>query len=344
MSHELEIIDGQASFAYNRQNGNPWHRLGVAMDGLGTADEMLTAANADYTVSTAPIYILTPDGFQESDTHKATIRPLGDNTQTLGIVGSGYQVMQNREALMSALAIVGAAREERDADGVLSITGPGDAVVDTAGVLFGGRRFFAYIDLGTLVIDPAGINDRITRGLGVLTSHDGTMSLTYAMSNVRWVCNNTVTFGVASAQRVFRARHTENMTDRVAEARHVLGVSVGWAEKFTAAAEKLNATPGGHGLLERTINHVWPKDAADTDRKLANWEERFNQIVALYNGPTNAGGFGHTAWTALNAVGEYVDHFRCADADKMALAAINDGSVATAVKDRAEKFLLAAGA
>jgi phage/plasmid-like protein (TIGR03299 family) len=284
MAHELELIDGQASFAYNRHNGNPWHRLGTPMDGLGTADEMLAAANADYTVSTAPIYVLTPDGFQESATHKATIRPVADGTQTLGIVGAGYQVMQNREALVSALTIVGAAE---------------DAVVDTAGVLFGGRRFFAYIDLGTLVIDPLGINDRITRGLGVLTAHDGTMSLTYAMSNVRWVCNNTVTCGIARAERVFRARHTENMTDRVQEARKVLGVSVGWAEKFQKAAEQLNATPGGMPVLEATVKHLWDPAEADTARKQKNWDERFEQIVSLYNGPTNAGGFGHTAWVRV---------------------------------------------
>lgn len=326
MAHELEIIEGRASFAYNRHNGNPWHRLGTPMDGLGTADAMLEAAGADYTVSSAPIYILTPDGFQESGTHKATIRPTEQGTQTLGIVGTGYEVMQNREALLSALAVVGAS--------------DGDAVVDTTGVLFEGRRFFAYIDLGTLVIDPLGINDRITRGLGVLTSHDATMSLTYAMSNTRWVCNNTVTCGIASAERVFRARHTANMADRMQEARKVLGVSVGWAEKFTAAAEKLNATPGGHGLLERTVNHVWSKAEADTDRKLATWDDRFNQIVRLYDGPTNAGAFGHTAWTALNAIGEYVDHFRCNNPQAMALASINDGSVTTKVKDRAERFLL----
>jgi phage/plasmid-like protein (TIGR03299 family) len=326
MSHELEIIEGQASFAYNRQNGNPWHRLGVAMDGLGTADEMLAAARADYTVSTAPIYVLTPDGFQESATHKATIRPVADGTQTLGIVGKGYEVMQNRVALQTALSIVAAADN--------------DAVVDTAGVLFEGRRFFAYIDLGTLVIDPLGINDRITRGLGVLTSHDGTMSLTCAMSNIRWVCNNTVTAGVAAAQRTFRARHTANMTVRMEEARKVLGVSVGWAEKFQQAAEKLNATPGGMPVLEATVNHLWPKADADTARKQANWDDRFEQMVSLYNGPTNAGGFGHTAWSVYNTVGEYADHFRSSNPVKLAEASIADGNIVSQVKDRAEKFLL----
>ena len=32
--------------------------------------------------------------------------------------------------------------------------------------------------------------------------------------------------------------------------------------------------------------------------------------MAIYRNPRNAGGFGETAWTAFNAVAEYVDHDR----------------------------------
>ena len=47
MSHELEIkADGTAKFAYAKAE-IPWHRLGVPMNGLQTAEAMLEASEAD---------------------------------------------------------------------------------------------------------------------------------------------------------------------------------------------------------------------------------------------------------------------------------------------------------
>ena len=49
MSHELEIVDGKASFAYRKQGGAPWHKLGVAVDGHQTAPQMLELAKSGFS-------------------------------------------------------------------------------------------------------------------------------------------------------------------------------------------------------------------------------------------------------------------------------------------------------
>jgi phage/plasmid-like protein (TIGR03299 family) len=340
MAHELETINGRTSFAYNGSE-NPWHKLGQPMQGLQTASAMLEAAQADYTVSTAPIYTMTEDGMIELDSHVATVRTVeaGDDRpadeKVMGVVGSGYQVVQNETALDLALRIVGADPNE-------------DAVVDTCGVLFGGRRFFAYIDLGTLDLDPQGVNDRITRGLGVLTSHDGTQAVTFAMSNLRWVCNNTVTAGLARAASTFRARHTQNVEISLNEARKVLGVSLGWAARFAEQAEAMLRVNDGmsdgraHDLLTKLERELWPISDDPTTRVENNAERRRASLHKLLDSPTCIPAVGANGWAVYNAVTEYLDHQRpTMNAQRRAEAAILGSSDELKVKAAAKVMALA---
>lgn len=329
MSHEIELIDGRASFAYNRHNGNPWHRLGESMDGLQDSETMLEVARADYEVFLGDLYVEHDFNLLPAMDHKATMRVVDDVTQILGVVGKDYTIVQNREALNRALDIVGATK--------------GDAVIDTCGVLFDGKRFFACLDLGTLAIDPMGIDDRITRYLGVFTSHDGTQALTYALTDLRWVCNNTVTAGIASAHRVFRARHTATVEQRMNEAQQVLGINANWTKEFSEMAERLLGEIGGQAQVESLINTVWPKGEDFTARQLKNWEERSEKIHEIYAGPTCSDGFGHSGWTAYNAIAEYVDHYRPRlSEERSALGAISDTSSGAKAKALAYNTLVGA--
>jgi phage/plasmid-like protein (TIGR03299 family) len=310
MSHELEIVNGVASFAYNAENGDPWHRLGTPMDGLQTLDEMLHASRADRHVTKFDVYAMTPDGFTHLPDAAATFMPSvdGESWDYLGVVGNEYPVVQNRTSAELALTVVGASK--------------GDAVIDTMGVLYNGKRFFAYIDLGSLVIDPTGVNDRIARGLGVLTDHVGQTSVTLANTNTRWVCNNTVTFGLTTARSVYRCRHTSTVEQQMVEAQAALRISTKWSAEFVKQAEKLLAVPADHDTVNLVFNTVWPVKDADTPRKEANRSKRSATIHRLYDGPTNAQAVGHNGWAVYNAFGEYLDHYRPASADARARASI----------------------
>jgi len=307
MAHNLEIRGGEASFAYNGAE-NPWHRLGVKMDGLSTGAEMLAAARADYTVTAEPLYVMTQEGAVEVDGRVATVRnwegldeERNPSASILGVVGDKYQIIQNSDVLKRALDVVGAADS---------------AVVDTCGVLGHGEKFFAYIDLGTLSIDPSGIDDRVTRGLGVYTSHDGTAAITYAMSNVRWVCQNTVNLGLSTAQRVFRARHTANVEASLADAHKVLGVSVSWEQAFTQTAERLlRVNDGGskgsaHDLLVRVERRLWPVGDEPSQHAQTIADNRSSELHRLLDSKTCGESFGYTGWSVYNAFVEYSDHVR----------------------------------
>lgn len=317
-----------ASFAYNEKSGAPWHRLGVPMAGHQTAESMLKAAYADYQVSLEPMYVKSPDGrLVPVAGQYATARtnPHTGEFEALGTVKSRYTVLQNQEVIERALAVVGASK--------------GDAVLDTAGVLFNGRQFFASIDLGTLVIDPRGAADSVSRYLLVKTGHDGNTPLTYANTDVRAVCNNTVTAGLTKASRVFKAKHTPNAHGRLEEAREVLNLSTAWAVEFQAMATEMLGITMTPGKLDRVIDSVLP--TVDTARRQANRNEAVERIKHIYAGPKNAQFVGNNGWAAWNAIVEYFDHHRPANDDnERALTSMDDSSWVTRRKVTAQAAVL----
>ena len=316
----------------------PWHRLGQPMKGLQTAEAMLEAAYANFDVVTTRVavcddegqpirnpdgsYVLVPDS-------RATVRVDTDGTFSgLATVGTRYVVQQNRECLDYALAIVGASA--------------GDAVVDTCGVLHGGREFFSSLDLGALVIDPMGVNDKIERYLLVRNGHDGKTAITFANTSVRAVCKNTVMLGLSNARRVFTARHTRNADRAIEQANDVLRISKAWATQFTETANKLLSVPVAPSsrTMDNVLNEVFPEQVRPTERQRKNRDNVISLVKAVYLNDNNAGGYGYNGWATLNAIGEYLDHYRDASSNERALASMDSNSWVTRAKLRAQDYLL----
>lgn len=338
MAHDLDFTkDGKARFAY-AGHVVPWHRLGTPMKGLQTVDAMLEASYADYDVVLTKVaavddkgaLILNTDGTPVIITDsRATVRMDLDGTfSPLATVGTRYEVRQNREVLERALAVVGASE--------------GEAVIDTCGVLRNGARFFATIDLGSIVIDPAGISDKIDRYLVVSTGHDGVWPIRYANTDIRAVCNNTVVLGLKTAQRVFTARHTRNVDFAIDDARTVLNLSVAWSEAFTKQAQELLRidTAISTGRVDCVLNDLYPQHASETERQRIRRENVIGTIRTIYMSELNAGKFGHNGWALVNAIGEYLDHYRESTPTERATASMDDTSHATRLKMQAYERVL----
>ena len=300
------------------------------MEGLQTVEAMLEASGANYEVRLTNVAAVDNDGNFILDKFghpiiiedsRATIRDNGDGTlDSLSTVGTRYVVKQNKEVAERALAVVGASA--------------GEAVVDTAGVLQGGKRFFMTLDLGALVIDPMGVNDKIKRFLVVSTGHDGVWPVRYANTDIRAVCNNTVRLGLSEAERVFVARHTKNIDSAFEDAREVLRISVDWAKNFKIMAEEMLsiAVPKDSAKVDKVLSKVFPEKKDETERQRNN-RERTNLIIrSIYDSDKNAGGFGYNGWSLYNAVGEYLDHHRDADPSERAVASLDDNSWVTRTK------------
>ena len=338
MAANIEINkDGEARFAY-AGNQTPWHRLGKSMNGLQTIDAMLEASQADYQVLLTKIAVVddegnlirNPDGTPvvlQDD--RATVRMNEDGSfSPFATVGTRYDVRQNREVLERAMAVVGASK--------------GDAVIDTCGVLKGGARFFAGIDLGTLVIDPTGVNDKIARYLVVSHGHDGYWPIRYANTDVRAVCQNTVIMGIKNAERLFTARHTRNADEYLNTAQEALQISTEWAKSFKIMAEQMLAIPVPQvsQRIDKVLNTVFPIKATETDPQRRNRQEITGTIRALYFSQKNAGGYGFNGWSIYNSVVEYLDHHRKGDSNDRALATIEENSWVNKAKITAQQAVL----
>lgn len=338
MSHDLAFDAKGAMMAYADRE-IPWHRLGTPMRGLQTAEAMLAAARSDFLVEITRVaavdedgnLILNPDGTPVIiEDSRATVRMNPDGSITdLATVGTRFKVHQNREILERGLAIVGASH--------------GDAVVDTVGSLDKGREFFASIDLGTLVIDPTGVNDRIGRYLLVRNGHNGKVPITYALTDIRAVCKNTVVMGMNAAERVFKARHTANADSAIEDAQKVLEISTEWAKNFRVMAEQMLSIPveNGSGKIDKVLNKVFPEKTGETDRQKRNREEVHALVRGIYTNDRNAGGFGNNGWSLYNSVVEYLDHYREAKPEERALTSMDETSWVSKTKLETQAAVLA---
>lgn len=333
MSHELDFNEkGKAKMAYATGGDRviPWHRLGVPMKGLQTLGAMLEAAEADYDVLLTRVAAVDDSGelIRNSDgsvviieDSRATIRQNTDGSiNPIATVGTRYVVRQNKEVLERALAVVGAS--------------PGDAVMDTVGVLRGGGRFFSTIELGATFVDPAGVNDKIARYLVVSTGHDGVWPIRYANTDIRAVCQNTVVLGLRNAERVFTARHTRNVDTVLDDARTVLRLSTEWTDKFRIEAERMLSinAPLRSKKLSDVLNGVFPAGRDESSRQKKNREDTLDSVLAIYLNDRNAGSFGFNGWSVYNAIAEYLDHVRTDDKIGNAIASMDDTSSVTQKK------------
>ena len=63
---------------------------------------------------------------------------------------------------------------------------------------------------------------------------------------------------------------------------------------------------------------------------------------AIYDNENNAKGYGYNAWSAFNAVGEYLDHYRDANSYERAIASMDTNSWVSRAKLKAQDYLLSA--
>lgn len=337
MSHGIDRTKtGWSRFAYNDRE-IPWHRLGTPIKGYGTLEQMLSAAHADYDVVLTKVAavddsgelirnadgtaIIIPDG-------RATMRQNHDGSfDPLATVGTRYEVRQNKEVLERALAVVNASG--------------GDAVIDTCGVLKGGSRFFATIDLGRLEVSSADGVDSLARYLVISAGHDGVWPIRYANTEVRAVCNNTVVLGEQQAKRVFTARHTRNVDSIIQDAREVMNIAVTWRSEvehsINALISRNNPT---RSMPDKILAAVQPKKKGESKREREHRESIWDLLCKIYLSDRNSGGFGHNAWSVYNSACEYLDHYRHTSAEELAMASMDESSVATKKKLFVENVLL----
>jgi len=292
MAHQISIVNGVAQYASTQRE---WHGLGQMMPVGASVEEWQKQAGMDYKIQRARIRyateVVSPDTpahqLQTIDDKIVLFR--SDTLAPLGVVSDSYKVVQPAEVLEFF-------REWADKGGV---------TIESAGVLFGGKRYFATAKLGDAVSVDGG-RDRIVPYALLSTSADGSLATECRWTTVRTVCNNTLTMARRDAA-AFKVSHRSvfNPTD----ARAAVEAANEEFGAFMSTARKLASIKVESRLAEDMTALLLTSPTRDRDA--ARESTGFERIMGLFQG----GGKGSTLETAretafgwLNAVTEYTDH------------------------------------
>ncbi len=295
MSHELEMVNGQAQMAYRASKGLPWHGLGTPVSDDMSPQEMMKAAGLDWTVSLKDSYI-DIDGEQVKTGQQTLIRDT--DKKILTNVGGNWNPCQNTEAF----------------DFFNDFVKAGDMVMDTAGSLKDGQIVFAAADVRDGFELFGG--DEVKGYLLFSNPHRYGKSIDVKFVMTRVVCNNTLSMALTEkGQPAIRVSH-RNQFDAEA-VKTALGISHNRIEQFKEAAAFLGKKRYTDESFKQFLGQIFGTSSQE-HRTLSRTAERAFEIVDTQPGADFARG---SWWNAYNAVTYLTDHELGRSADARATSA-----------------------
>lgn len=313
MAHNLATLNGKAAMAYI--DSTPWHGLGqdvrkqlVGLPKAQMIDTVLDAAQMRYQVGSVPMYLA--DG-TEVKGHKASVRFAADGNvaHVFGPVGDGYTHVQN----------------ERAVDILRVLVEQFGYVPAAAGALGDGERCWVLLRAADLKITPVEGDD--VNGYALLTwGHNGQFSLTFRGTGIRVVCQNTLNMATGARGKGgwITVRHTSSADSRIDEAAKLVeGLGRAMRETGDTFAKLARFSMTERQLLDYVARAIPNTSAADVlSPVIAARRETVLQLVTSGRGADMANQLVPqgtvSAWAAYNAVTEYFDHVRTAEAQSPA--------------------------
>lgn len=330
MAHELAQSNGRYSMAYVGET--PWHSLGQQLTAGATIETWLAEAGMNYRVCRSRVRFGEGDKAQVWDDKHVLFR--SDSKAPLGVVSDSYKIVQPAEVLEFFRELC-----ERN-----------EFALETAGVLFGGARYWALARV------PQGFTlaggDEMRRYLLLATSADGSMATQARDCATRVVCNNTLVgaFGEAKSKHAVTVRHST--TFDAASVKVDMGLmQSGWAA-FRGKCERLAATRiSKRQAVDVLVAAIGDQDAfveaVEKKGVRAAVEDQPNkramaQIMALFDGRGMGADMESargTAYGLVNAATEYYDHHAGRSDRNPALASAWFGPAAAAKQAIFERAL-----
>jgi len=285
MAHELAFrADGSAEIAYVGEK--PWHGLGDELPKGATPDDFLRILKLP-TIKRSRVRFGEGPNQQTYDGAHVLFRH--DNKLPLGIVSPTYKIVQ-------PVQMIEFFRDVADTIG---------GHLETAGVLFGGKRYWALANLGEK--ETIRGNDTLAQYLLLTSSADGSSATEARETCIRAVCNNTV-----SAALSMKTKHAIKVSHRstfdAAQVKRELAETKGHFAAFVEAARTLSRVSVTNKQAEDFLTKLL---ADSTTKEDVSESTGFKSIMSLFKGNALGGtllGVPGTAWGLVNAVTEHVDH------------------------------------
>lgn len=297
MSHEITIrADGKAEMAFRQGTDFPWHFTSTnpaQVPANASIQEWVHAAGMEWSVEAARVQFEAGGQMREYDERVVLHR--SDTLVPLGVVSDDYCIIQPRECI------------EFFSDLVHSV----GLELDTAGTLFGGRRFWALAKIG----EQALIRDRDPiKGYLLLTSSaDGLRATEARFTSVRVVCRNTLALSESKDSKG-QIRITHRSEWDAAKVKEQLGVAPRTFEAFMDSMRKLADFQMVDDRAQAEVKKLLGKPEGDDEKA----GKTFRQTMELFRGMAagfDEPGFAGSAWGLLNSYTEAVDHKSRAKSD-----------------------------
>ena len=289
MAHQ--ILENDTMFSVKER---PWHGLGVVVETAPTIEEAITLANLGWTVE--PKEIKTVDGINIPN-KKALMR--SDTNDCLGVVGSGYNILQNTEAFKFFEPFVE----------------NGLATLETAGSLFNGKRVFI---LAKIAGDDMEVQkgDFVEKYILLSNAHDGSQAVKVGYTPIRVVCNNTLTCAETSqTSQLIRVYHKTNVSQTLQDLRETMDLVnkqfIGTEEKYKELAKKQVSTADLDKYVKRVFSKKKLEDMYNTPSEYTDEQvEKFRKKLMEHVEEVFEKELVHNRWTMYNAVNHYLNHGR----------------------------------
>lgn len=288
MSHMLEMVVGpngtaQAQIAYASET--PWHGLGVKVPDDLTPDQIMTAAGVNWNVEKVPAFI-DLNGEQVPTGRSALVRDR-DN-KILDIVTDDWEPLQNSDAFAFFNDFIEA----------------GNMKMDTAGSLKDGRIVWALAKT-TESFSPVA-NDVVESYLLFTNPHQFGRSIDVRFTNVRVVCNNTLTLA-NNAKATNGARVTHRSEFDPEYVKEVMGISNRNMSRYSEMASFLAQKRYDKENIVEYFNRIFP---VLTTKEKSTKELSKNAKIAMSVLETQPGAdlAPGTWWNAFNAVTFSTNH------------------------------------
>jgi len=261
--------------------------LGHDASGFNNIGDALAEYGLDWDVELRPTFYRRADNeLGQIDGAYAVVRT--DTDAVLGRVGGDYTPLRNSGALAHA-------------DRLIEL---GAATLDAVFEVKGGKKVGASLrlneDLTVAGEDPHALY------ITLVTSHDGSTATMTNVTPIRLWCTNQLALSFRQARHSWSVRHLSKIEDQLKVVRDELEFVTEYKKTFEKTGEKLVLT----GWTERDM-----KSLAEASLNFVNNEQTKEKSVnAIMDVWMNSGLIGddyrNTAWGALNAVTEWVDHHR----------------------------------
>ncbi len=246
-------------------------------------DSALITSGLNWDVQSKPLF---DEMGHEYPKFRANVRET-DNA-LLGITTESYRIVQNAEAF----------------DFVNALADEGGFEFDRAGQFRNGAAIWLMGKLPTTQI----LGDDIENNLVFVNSHDGSSGVKVMMTPVRVACYNMLNLALKKATRVWAAKHTRSIYNRIEEAKYTLGLANNYMKALDEEADILANKKITEAQLEAIFDSMFPIDKnKDSERKINNVTLLKKNFFACYN-ESDIAQFKGTVWGAINAMADLVDH------------------------------------